>query len=191
MGKRGTKICPRCGGEKDREGKSYCIGCERAKRIEWNLANPEKVRESLRKSRIKSRGWKRTMAEISEAAMFCSKCGAERGALKKSHSTMCRACQTAAKRAKYAMDVAYRMKEISRRLTSYYVKTGRIVRKPCEVCGNERSQAHHEDYAKPLEVRWLCQKHHQAEHRRLSEQAQESLIAPRIDASRPQAMGVA
>lgn len=33
-------------------------------------------------------------------------------------------------------------------------------RKPCEVCGNEQSEAHHDDYSKPWEIRWLCQKHH-------------------------------
>ena len=31
---------------------------------------------------------------------------------------------------------------------------------PCEKCGCEKSEAHHEDYSKPLEVNWLCKKHH-------------------------------
>ena len=44
------------------------------------------------------------------------------------------------------------------------VKRGDLVREPCEVCGVEPSQAHHEDYSKPLDVRWLCFKHHRAEH---------------------------
>lgn len=35
-----------------------------------------------------------------------------------------------------------------------------LVPKPCEVCGKEKSEAHHEDYTKPLEVTWLCKKHH-------------------------------
>jgi hypothetical protein len=38
---------------------------------------------------------------------------------------------------------------------------------PCEVCGDVLNvQAHHDDYDKPLEVRWLCRKHHQALHRK-------------------------
>lgn len=35
---------------------------------------------------------------------------------------------------------------------------------PCEVCGDVNSQGHHEDYSRPLEVMWLCQKHHSARH---------------------------
>lgn len=41
---------------------------------------------------------------------------------------------------------------------------GLLVRKPCEVCGSIKSQAHHPDYSKPLEVKWLCILHHMREH---------------------------
>lgn len=45
------------------------------------------------------------------------------------------------------------------------VRDGRLIRKPCEVCGTtERVQAHHDDYSKPLDVRWLCFKHHRQHH---------------------------
>ena len=37
--------------------------------------------------------------------------------------------------------------------------TGKIVRKCCELCG-AKAQAHHPDYNYPLEVQWLCVKHH-------------------------------
>ena len=46
------------------------------------------------------------------------------------------------------------------------VRRGKIKRLPCENCGNENTEAHHTDYSKPLEVRWLCPKCHHAEHRK-------------------------
>ena len=53
------------------------------------------------------------------------------------------------------------------------VRDGKIVRKPCEVCGAEKVEAHHEDYSKPLEVVWLCKPHHfQADARRREREAQ-------------------
>ena len=45
------------------------------------------------------------------------------------------------------------------------VKAGVLKRGPCGVCGDERSQMHHPDYGKPLEVEWLCRKHHLERHR--------------------------
>ena len=44
------------------------------------------------------------------------------------------------------------------------IRSGRIKRLPCEKCGDPKSEAHHDDYSKPLEVRWLCFRHHRIEH---------------------------
>lgn len=44
------------------------------------------------------------------------------------------------------------------------IRDGRLFKKPCEVCDNLDVHAHHEDYSKPLEVRWLCKDHHMHEH---------------------------
>lgn len=44
------------------------------------------------------------------------------------------------------------------------VRDGKIKRQPCEVCGDVKSHAHHEDYSKPLDVKWLCALHHQRLH---------------------------
>jgi hypothetical protein len=49
----------------------------------------------------------------------------------------------------------------------YAISTGIITSKPCEMCGNEKSEAHHNDYRKPMEVRWLCRKCHTIEHQNL------------------------
>ncbi len=46
------------------------------------------------------------------------------------------------------------------------VRSGRLVRQSCEVCGDLDTQAHHDDYSEPLEVRWLCKFHHVQEHKK-------------------------
>lgn len=46
----------------------------------------------------------------------------------------------------------------------YAVRKGRLVRQPCERCGATPTHAHHHDYSKPLDVRWLCRRCHRMEH---------------------------
>lgn len=43
------------------------------------------------------------------------------------------------------------------------MRLGIVERQPCEVCG-KYAHAHHDDYAKPYDVRWLCKPHHQQWH---------------------------
>lgn len=52
------------------------------------------------------------------------------------------------------------------------IKEGRLIRQPCEQCGatTGRIEAHHEDYSKPLDVMWLCHKHHAQRHVELRKQ---------------------
>ena len=59
----------------------------------------------------------------------------------------------------------YRAKAI----VGYAVRRGILERKPCERCGNQKAEAHHPDYSKPLDVIWLCHKCHCKEHARLRE----------------------
>jgi hypothetical protein len=44
------------------------------------------------------------------------------------------------------------------------IRDGKITPESCIVCGNEKAQAHHEDYSKPLSVHWLCTRHHNDRH---------------------------
>lgn len=48
------------------------------------------------------------------------------------------------------------------------IKSGELVRRSCEVCGKVKAQAHHEDYAKPLEVTWLCSYCHFQRHKQIN-----------------------
>lgn len=43
------------------------------------------------------------------------------------------------------------------------ISLGLVYQTPCLVCGAE-SEAHHPDYSQPLDVVWLCQKHHKEAH---------------------------
>ncbi len=44
------------------------------------------------------------------------------------------------------------------------VRDGTLKRGRCVECGAFTVEAHHADYAKPLEVLWLCRRHHRALH---------------------------
>ncbi len=44
------------------------------------------------------------------------------------------------------------------------IRSGKIEKKPCEICGYEPAEAHHSDYSKPFDVNWLCKKHHREIH---------------------------
>lgn len=56
------------------------------------------------------------------------------------------------------------MKVRARQQVCRALKSGKLTKMPCEVCGDEWSEAHHEDYSKPLEVMWLCKRHHTDRH---------------------------
>ncbi len=39
-------------------------------------------------------------------------------------------------------------------------KIGNIIRKPCVICGNIKTDAHHENYNFPFWILWICTYHH-------------------------------
>lgn len=56
-------------------------------------------------------------------------------------------------------------KDRTRVKTRYAVKTGKLIQKPCEVCGEIKVDNHHMDYSDYLNIKWLCRKHHIEWHR--------------------------
>lgn len=52
----------------------------------------------------------------------------------------------------------------ARNAVSNAIRDGKLVRDVCSVCGSDHTEAHHPDYSKPLEVVWLCRKHHLEAH---------------------------
>ena len=63
----------------------------------------------------------------------------------------------------------YPKKERARRILQRHVKQGKVQKQPCIVCKKKNSQAHHEDYSKPLDVIWFCALHHSEHERRCLE----------------------
>ena len=66
--------------------------------------------------------------------------------------------------------ISYRTKYPEKRAahvaTGNAIRSGKLIKGPCEVCGSLVVDAHHDDYSKPLEVRWLCRVHHLIHHGR-------------------------
>jgi len=60
-----------------------------------------------------------------------------------------------------------KMKMQARVAVSHAVARGKLVHGPCESEGpacSGRIEGHHDDYSKPLDVRWLCRRHHDEVH---------------------------
>lgn len=57
------------------------------------------------------------------------------------------------------------LKHAAHRAVAIALRRGELTRMSCEVCGNEKSEGHHDDYSKPLVVRWLCHRHHLEAHK--------------------------
>ncbi len=68
------------------------------------------------------------------------------------------AAETRRDRLRYPKKVAARM------ILNGALKKQEIHKKPCSICQNPKSEGHHDDYNKPLNVRWLCSLHHKAWH---------------------------
>lgn len=76
----------------------------------------------------------------------------------------CKACEIGAILDRTRIEPG-KTKQRARLLVNQAIARGSLTRQPCEVCGAEKVDAHHEDYAQPLAVRWLCRQHHLQIHR--------------------------
>jgi len=75
-------------------------------------------------------------------------------------------------------DPEYKKKRAARRKVMTELEAGRLVRGSCECCGNSKTDAHHEDYDKPLEVKWLCRSCHILKHQ-AERTASDAMLAAR------------
>ena len=147
QGKSVNPVCPRCGGKphltksKIKHGDYLCLSCYRKKRkIEYGS-----YERKLHRSNYILR-WRTS---------------------NKKH------CNDYSKKYADSIDWAttyieyikkYPEKRIAKVAFRTAIRNGKLVRQPCVKCGNPKSQGHHEDYSKPLDVIWLCQPCHGRQH---------------------------
>jgi ribosomal protein S27AE len=56
-------------------------------------------------------------------------------------------------------------KRVAHIIAGNAIRDGRLVKQPCEMCGEVDVDAHHDDYSKPLTVRWFCRACHMNHHK--------------------------
>lgn len=147
------KKCTKCGEIKDRElfyshqkmrdGRlSICKECIKAA-----------VRANYRKNRDRCREYERLRAALPHRVVARKEYGkTEAGKL-------------ARKRAAARYLDRWPLKRAAHIITRNGIRGGKIIPMPCEVCGHVEVEAHHDDYSRPLDVRWLCKRHHTAWHK--------------------------
>lgn len=178
VAKRGI-YCSRCKGIKEHQERGYCSACERAiwqERDKPDCATCGKTKENPRDSycgeckrvkyQIKSAEEGRRYKHHDGRAPTCSMCGAKKEGshIKESHCAKCNYL-VRKKRLPFRNDEQL-FKASARRITYLAKKCGILIPQSCEVCETDKDvHAHHDDYSKPLDVRWLCRKHHNEHHK--------------------------
>jgi hypothetical protein len=153
--------CCDCKAVKERRDYGYCNACRRKRDNENRLA------KGVTKKHQTGR---------------CP-CGEERASYSKSYCVTCLARISKIRRERIPLTreqkdkICARMKlrnelqllkHAARNLVGLHIRTGRLIPKPCEICGTDlQIEAHHDDYDKPLDVRWLCRHHHREYHKTL------------------------
>jgi hypothetical protein len=99
-------------------------------------------------------------------AKMCSKCGNP----PRPRQRYCKGCHAAHMRANRPrhceLSTEQRRKANARSYANVYQRRGYLQPQPCELCGSAKAEKHHENYAAPLAIRWLCRECHLSEHRR-------------------------
>lgn len=141
-----TGLCP-CGAERASYNPAYCVDCAWKQKKRWIEENGLTSEQVKRINDGQKRRYRERMGE----------------------KVVSMAPEHIEARRKYHDDspesVKNKMKIQVRALTRSYIKVGRLKKQPCEICGTDKAiEAHHDDYAQPMNIRWLCKKHHEEHH---------------------------
>ena len=94
---------------------------------------------------------------------YCSRCNkvVEETRLKQRYCKNCHnEWQRQNRKSHSELTLLQKLKANCRSYLNTYLKRGKIKKQPCQVCGELKVEAHHDDYSKPLEIKWLCREHH-------------------------------
>lgn len=61
---------------------------------------------------------------------------------------------------KYISNLDNYKKHLARNTLHYHVRVGHITKLTCFKCKTTKTEAHHPDHSKPLDVIWTCKTHH-------------------------------
>lgn len=154
--------CYKCGEVKENPENSHCNTCA----SEYNKKRWVEV--------IVPKMERQTTVVKTPRTGLCP-CGSEKSVHHKTYCKVCLARKARERRArrnegKIRANIPLtpeekRARRHARSLTNSEIRKGFLIPKPCEVCGtNIDIDAHHDDYSKPLDVRWLCRTHHNEHH---------------------------
>jgi len=94
----------------------------------------------------------------------CSKCGEFLDLSRLGLQNHCKDCHneyTRERKIPYRkLSIAEKKKHNSRSYARKCIRIGKLIPQPCEKCGAAKVEMHHEDYSKPLDVKWLCRTCH-------------------------------
>jgi ribosomal protein S27AE len=166
----------KCGNLKERQSAGQCNTCHSTYTKQWKKDHPltdeqkEKAKITRKKYEDKKREGTRQRnprlgARPGILRPLCSWCDTVIENFKKKN--FCKPCAAKYNREwknKNPLTGEKLLREKVRLKTYYEIKMGRLIRKPCEVCGQLKVEAHHDDYSKPFDVRWLCGQHHRDHH---------------------------
>ena len=137
--------CYDCKSVKEKREYGYCNACRRKK------DNENRILKGITKKHQYG---------------LCPQCGKEKPNKNWAYCLKCNNANSAKwKRENPFLTEEEKFKKNVRSITRYYVRKGILIKSSCEVCGEKKVEGHHDDYNKPLEVRWLCRKHHDEHHR--------------------------